>query len=256
MISVLTPTYNRKHTLLRLCDSLYQQSLVDFEWVVIDDGSTDNTFEIFDDVMQSISFPINYFYKSNGGKHTALNKGIELCRGDWILIVDSDDFLTSEALSVISEKVLGLSDQVVGICFRKSNLDGDVIGIPFIDEVVSMSPTDAGHYYQGDLAYIFRRSVMLQCPFPSYEGEYFVPELCIWNKIADLGVILFFSGISFYRCEYLPDGYSANFKSNLRRNPKGFAYHYWDAIKRESGLRYKLKALVRWLQCNFYMVKK
>lgn len=256
MISILTPTYNRCYVIQRLFESLKEQQASDFEWVVVDDGSTDNTPELFKDIVASAPFVVKYFSKENGGKHTALNIGVELCKSEWILIVDSDDFLTNEAVNVVSEKVAELNDDVVGVCFRKSNVDGDVIGMPLIDEVIAIKPTEAGHYYGGDLAYVFRKSAMLRCPFPVFEGERFVPELCIWNKISDFGVILYYSGISFYRCEYLPDGYSANFKSNLRHNPKGFSYHYWDAIKRERALKYKLKALVRWLQCKFYMVKK
>lgn len=256
MISVLTPTYNRKYSLPRLYESLRDQVCKDFEWVVVDDGSTDNTHDFFDSENVKCDFDITYKKKENGGKHTALNFGVPLCKGEWILIVDSDDYLTSDAVDVVANQLKNVKPNTVGLCFRRSYFDGGVIGKPLINEIVALTPTEAGHYFQGDLAYVFRKSAMLKCPFPVFEGERFVPELCIWNKISDFGNILFYSGISFYRCEYLPDGYSANFKKNLRRNPKGFAYHYWDAIKRESGLRYKLKALVRWLQCNFYMVKK
>src|SRR5690606_24783616 len=124
------------------------------------------------------------------------------------------------------------------------------------NEILVMTPTDAGHYYHGDLAYVFSRDAMLKCPFPIFDGERFVPELCIWNKISDMGSVIYFSAICFYVCEYLPDGYSANFKSNLKRNPQGFAYHYRDAFFRERKWIYKMKALVRFLQCNWYQALK
>jgi hypothetical protein len=256
MISILTPTYNRAYVISRLADSLKKQSSFDFEWVVVDDGSTDNTHDVVENEKTRCNFDITYKKKENGGKHTVLNVGVPLCKGEWILIVDSDDYLTSDAVEVVANQLRNVKPNTVGMCFRKSYFDGETIGKPLINEIIALTPTEAGHYFQGDLAYVFRKSAMLKCPFPVFEGERFVPELCIWNKISDFGVILYYSGISFYRCEYLPDGYSANFKTNLRRNPKGFAYHYWDAIKRESGLKYKLKAFLRWLQCKFYMGKK
>lgn len=256
MISILTPTYNRGYTIGRLSDSLNNQTCNNFEWVVVDDGSTDNTSELVRTITNKSKCPVKYFYKNNGGKHTALNSGVSLCAGDWILIVDSDDFITENAVELVINKINGLSEDVVGICFRKSYLDGTVIGKSLIDEVVKMTPAEAGHYYQGDLAYVFKKTAMLAQPFPVFEGERFVPELCIWNKISDLGHVLFYSSISFYRCEYLPDGYSANFKKNLRRNPRGFAYHYLDALNRERNLFYKFKAFVRLMQCYWYSLIK
>lgn len=256
MISILTPTFNRAYVISRLADSLIKQTSFDFEWVVVDDGSTDHTHDIVCNVKKKYNFDVVYVKKENGGKHTALNVGVPLCQSEWILIVDSDDYLTSSAVEIVANQLKNTLLNTVGMCFRKSYFDGEVIGKPLINEVLALTPTEAGHYFHGDLTYVFRKSAMFNCPFPVFEGERFVPELCIWNKISELGDILFYSGISFYRCEYLPDGYSANFKTNLRRNPKGFAYHYWDSIKRESGLKYKLKAVLRWLQCTFYMMSK
>jgi hypothetical protein len=256
MISVLTPTYNRKYTIPRLYDSLKSQVDDDFEWVVVDDGSSDGTHDLIRDYQSESNFIIRYCHQSNAGKHAALNTGVGLCSGEWILIVDSDDYLDANALSLVSENLINVSNNVVGVCFRKKYIDGTSIGRELVGEVKLMTPIEAGHYYGGDLAYVFRRDVMLKCPFPVFEGERFVPELCIWNRISDFGNIWYFSGVCFYVCEYLFDGYSANFKSNLRKNPRGFAYHYKDVLFRESILIYKVKALLRLLQCWWYQLLK
>ncbi len=115
-----------------------------------------------------------------------------------------------------------------------------------------MTPTDAGRFFVGDLAYVFSRKVMLSNLFPVIEGEKFVPELYIWNKISDQGNILYFPNDAIYLCEYMPDGYTENFWQNLRRNPKGFGLFYRAQFFRERSFVAKLKCLIRAGQCYFY----
>ena len=95
LITVFTPTYNRAKLLPRLYKSLQEQTNKDFEWVIVDDGSTDNTKEVIDNIItqQENDFPIRYFYKENGGKHTAINQGAKEAKGELFFIADSDDVL-------------------------------------------------------------------------------------------------------------------------------------------------------------------
>lgn len=252
MITVLTPTYNRAHTLNRLYQSLLPQE-APFEWVIVDDGSSDETRELVRSLQGMAPFPIRYFYQDNGGKHAAINAGAPLSRGEWIFIVDSDDALTPDALSKVQEAVGSLPESTVGVCFRKAHFDGTLIGQKELPaEPLTLSPTEAGNYFQGDLAYVFRTSSLLSHPFPVIEGERFVPELLIWNRIGEDGEILFYPLLAIYLCEYLEDGYTANFKQNLRRNPKGFALFYRDQFFRETSMLRKLKCAVRYLQCLAY----
>src|SRR5690606_10356273 len=107
----------------------------------------------------------------------------------------------------------------------------------------------------GDLAYIFRRDVMASLPFPVIEGEKFVPELYIWNQIGDRGDIRFYLDKAIYRCDYLPDGYSHNFRAQLKRHPRGFFLFYSSQIAREPGWWGKAKAATRAIQCSGYICK-
>jgi hypothetical protein len=115
-----------------------------------------------------------------------------------------------------------------------------------------MHPTMAGHIFKGDLAYVFRANVMRECPFPEFPNEKFVPELYVWNKIADIGKIIFYVDQIIYLCEYLPDGYTSNFKKNLKSNPYGFGLFYRDQMIRDTRLIGKIKACIRSLQCTLY----
>jgi len=255
MITVLTPTYNRAHVLRRLHASLVAQACEDFEWLVIDDGSSDDTAGLIAELSRSSRFPVRYFFQPNGGKHSAINAGVRMAHGGWILILDSDDALITDALGVVHQAVdqYGGSEKVSGFCFRKCHFDGRLIGKPSVlPGPVNLHPTIAGTMFKGDLAYVFRRTAMLREPFPVFQGEKFVPELLVWNRIGDAGEILAFPNRPIYCCEYLEDGYSANFKRNLRRNPKGFLLYYRTQFFRERSFTRQLKCAVRSLQCTWY----
>jgi hypothetical protein len=254
MITILTPTYNRAYTLERLYESLLLQN-VPFEWLIVDDGSTDTTYELVTEFQKSASFSIRYIHQNNSGKHIAINTGTREAIGDFIFIVDSDDMLTEDALFCAQNAINSLPENDVGICFRRSYFDGTFIGKKdLFPKPINLTPTEAGNYFQGDLAYIFRTSVLLSHHFPILKGENFVPELLVWNAIGDEGKIIFYPDKSIYLCEYLEDGYSVNFKRNLRRNPKGFALFYRDQFFRERSLIRKTKCAIRYLQCLYYKV--
>ena len=100
-ITVLTPTYNRGGSIQKLYTSLDNQSIKDFEWLIVDDGSLDDTAQVVRKVQKSADFRIRYIYKENGGKHTALNEGIKNIESDLTFIVDSDDWLKPNAIETV-----------------------------------------------------------------------------------------------------------------------------------------------------------
>ena len=104
LLTIFTPTYNRAYSLERLYKSLVTQSLKDFEWLVVDDGSTDNTEELINKFVSDNKVKICYFKQENGGKHRAINRGAAMAQGDYFLIVDSDDYLTSDAVESIKRE--------------------------------------------------------------------------------------------------------------------------------------------------------
>lgn len=257
MISIVTPTYNRAHTLPRLFDSLCQQTYRNFEWMVIDDGSTDDTPELLANFKRSAPFAVQVIQQANSGKHVAVNAGVSIATGEWVFIVDSDDALTPDAILTVEEKLSQFnSSRLVGLAFRKAFYDGQIIGERIGPGVMRLNPTGAGELFKGDLAYVFKKEAMLKHPFPVIPGEKFVPELYIWNKIGDEGDIYYFTDICIYLCEYLPDGYSRNFNANLRRNPRGFLLYYKSQISRETTITNKLKRTIRAAQCYLFILKE
>lgn len=251
MITVLTPTYNRQHTLGRLYESLRSQTSKCFEWLIVDDGSSDDTELLLAEFLSEQSFNVRCIRQDNGGKHVALNAGSQQAAGEWVLIVDSDDTLTEDAIETVLDDIRKIeSPQILGYCYRRAYFDGTIIGMNLArKDPMCLHPTKASKVFRGDLAYVFRVEALRSNPFPVFKDERFVPELYIWNKIGDQGQVVFFPDRVIYLSEYLLDGYTANFKSNLQRNPKGFSVFYRDQYFREPGVVEKVKCIIRLFQC-------
>ena len=127
MITVFTPTYNRAYSLPNLYDSLCKQSFVDFEWLLIDDGSTDNTQELIKQWELERKIKIRYLFQPNSGKHVAINKGVKEAEGEIFFIVDSDDYIISDGLKKINAIFRDISDDddFAGISGIKVQVNGD-----------------------------------------------------------------------------------------------------------------------------------
>ncbi len=265
MLSIVTPTYNRMQTLQRLYDSICQQNVQDnnvYEWIVVDDGSSDNTKLLIQNFIDEDKIKIKYCYQENAGKPSAINTGVLISSGNYIFIVDSDDLLTEDAIATLLNADLiaanGSSNVYSGFCFRKANLDGSILGREVIggEECLPMTATECSNHFMADLAYIFKRDFLCGNKFPKFNNETFVPELYIWNKITDIAPILVYPKKIIYLCEYMEDGLSHNFSSELKKNPKGFGLFYKDQIKREKKIIEKFKKTIRWLQCVSYSTFK
>ena len=213
MISIVTPSYNRANLLERLFDSLCQQTDKGFEWILVDDGSTDNTNEIVDKLINTkssiIDFPFQYIKKENGGKHTALNRGIKEAQGELILLLDSDDSLPSTAIKTINHYYEQIKDESVfgGVAGYMAHHDGTVIGQCATKGVVDANSLDYHYQYgaTGDMCEVFKTSVLKEFPFPEIEGEKFVPEALVWNRIAQKYKLRWFQEVIYYR-DYLEGG--------------------------------------------------
>lgn len=232
MISIITPTYNRAYILVDLYISLKIQTSTNFEWIIIDDGSTDQTMEIVRKwTLEKNNFKISYFYKENGGKHRAINLGVKKSKGEYIFIVDSDDFLVKSAIEKIEIWIRNLPDSEIyaGVAGLKANKKQEIVG-QYPSYIADESYIEATNLQrkkfklQGDKAEILKREIMLKYPFPEFDGEYFIGEESAWNKIAsDNYKIRWFNSI-IYICEYLEDGLTFNIYEKLNKNSKGAIY--------------------------------
>ncbi len=196
-ITVFTPTYNRGYCLERLFESLLHQTYHNFEWVIVDDGSTDCTQELIQSFQeQQIFFPIIYKKTENGGKHRAINKGMQLVGGEIVFLVDSDDWLREDALESIAKMDASIPEiekhkyaGIQGLCVHT---DGELVGRTFSGDYLDCTAIECRKYnIYGDKAEAYYTNIIKRYPFPEIEGEKFVTERLVWNKIAHDGYVLY-----------------------------------------------------------------
>jgi glycosyltransferase involved in cell wall biosynthesis len=230
MITVLTPTYNRGYILENAYTSLCNQTNYDFEWLIVDDGSTDETSLLVQSWMgKTKNFKIHYIKQSNGGKHRAVNFGVSKAEGEYILILDSDDYLTSDAIEFVSSHLEEVSGKdFAGISGLKGWHDSErVIGNQDIDDsfidATNIERTKKG--LVGDKAEVYKKEVLLRYPFPEFEGENFLRESASWDRIAIDGYKLRWYNHVICKCNYLNDGLTKkNNNQMLANNYQGHVY--------------------------------
>lgn len=217
--TVLTPSYNRAHTLGRTYQSLCNQSYQDFEWVIIDDGSTDHTKEQVEQWQQEASFPIVYRWQENQHKKTAFNYGVRIAQGELIVALDSDDTLEPYALEEMAVEWRDIPQlqrhnyvAVTGLCQRP---DGHIVGDLYPYEQFDISSLDLNFKYavKGEKFGCLSTAVLRQFPFPE-DIQGFVPESIVWRAIARAGYLTRFVN-QVYRVYYdSPDSLSEQGRSS------------------------------------------
>lgn len=234
-ITIFTPAYNRQTTLERLFKSLVIQTNKNFEWIVIDDGSTDNTENFFNKIKETpIPFSLTYLKKKNGGKHRAINDAVKLAKGELFFIVDSDDYLTENAIEQIFawQKSLDNSHHWAGVAGLRGYSEQKAIGQAFSSNFVDAKNTERRKYHlESDKAEIYFTEILKKYPFPEIDGENFISEEIVWNSIAHDGYYLRWFSSIIYICEYRDDGLTYNRLEIEKKNPQGLLLWSKNQIK-------------------------
>lgn len=226
-LTVFTPAYNRAHTLPRTYESLLSQNNKDFIWLIIDDGSSDNTEELVRE-WQSIDngFEIEYIKKQNGGMHTAHNTAYENIHTELNVCIDSDDCMAENAVEKILSKWSEVREKgYAGIIALDADFDGNIIGKGFLAD---MTETTLSCYYAqggaGDKKLIYRTDVINSYPpYPVFEGEKYV-ALAYKYRLIDQDYKLAVLDDVVCNVEYQPDGSTGTMWKQYLKNPKGFAF--------------------------------
>lgn len=257
MLSIVTATYNRELLLPRLYESLVNQECQNFEWVVVDDGSVDNTGKLFNEWIIEKKINIKFIKKNNGGKHTALNLAFKESSFEFVLIVDSDDFLPANAVKIISEKILEFNEnennlRLSGMCFSKADFNGLIIGNLHKNSPLFCNYLDYRYKYNisGDKVEIFKRKLLLKFPFPEYEKEKFCPEALVWNRIAQEYDMVFYNDIV-YLCEYQQDGLTSRIYEIRKNSPQATLQYYYELSLLNVPNLIKIRAILNYWRFYF-----
>jgi len=257
LTTIFTATYKGEHLLPKLFESLMRQTNKNFEWVLVNDGSPDNTDDVVKEMQEKANFPLHYYKKNNGGKTTAINLGIQFARGELWLIVDHDDFLSDDAIEVINRYYPKIKDDetICAVTFLRHRLDGKPIGTQNNpDNLISDF-----HSYRtvlnivGDRAEVVKTDYFRKyCPIPTFENENNCFDGYIWMMLAKEYKTLFIANEKpVYYCEYLPTGRS----TKTYNTPLGDMYlHNLFASMKQTNIRKKFLEYGRYWR-YFFLAK-
>lgn len=250
MLTVFTPTYNRAYILGRCYEGMKRQTCKDFIWLIIDDGSTDNTRELIDSWISEGIVLIRYYYQENMGMHGAHNTAYELIDTELNVCIDSDDYMPGDAV----EKIVAFwkenaDPEVSGIIGLDSDPYGNVIGTRLPQSIRKSRQFDLYYKYgiKGDKKYVYRSELTKRYPYPIFEGEKYV-NLAYKYCMLDLEYKMLLLDEVFCYVEYMEDGSSKNMLKQYVRNPKGFAFWRRKAMELPFGnTSYKYRQAVHYV---------
>lgn len=249
-ITVLTPSYNRGELLKKLYKSLCSQKNKSFEWVIIDDGSTDKTENYVNQMIKEADFPIRYYKKVNGGKHTALNYSYNYIETPLTFIVDSDDTLTVDAIAKIQEKYNKYKDEkdLCGFSFLRGKPDGGYLstsGVPKDGMKETYVECRINRSIGGDMAEVWYTHCLKEYPFPEFEGEKFLGEDVVWIRMAEKYKMRFFDDV-IYISDYLESGLTNNRRKHNVKSPNGCVARAEAFLDSDSNIKAKIKAALQY----------
>lgn len=235
-LTIFTPAYNRAYTLHKCYESLKSQTYTNFKWLIIDDGSTDNTKELVEGWKNENLLDITYIYQENQGMHGAHNTAYENIDTELNVCIDSDDYMPNDAV----EKIIKFwnenkSDNIAGIAGLDSYEDGSIIGTKFPDNLKESTLFDLYHKHRvkGDKKLVYRTELTKKYPYPIFEGEKYVGLAYKYTKIDETHKLALMNEVLCI-VEYMEDGSSRNMLKQYRKNPRGFAFFRVENMKNPS----------------------
>lgn len=242
-LTIITPTYNRGNLLNKVYDSLLKQTNKNFIWLVIDDGSSDDTRNVIDKFINDSKINIQYIYKQNGGKHTALNVAFKNLNTELATILDSDDVLTNDAVETIdSYNVKYKNDNTLcGFCFLKGYSNNkSVTSYPDDENKANYNDYIINSGISGDKCEVFKSSMLEKYSFDEFKDEKFLAEGYLWSQISEKHDMVFINKI-IYICEYLEDGLTKSGRTLRLKNPLGGKRHAEEYLNKKYNIKVRFK---------------
>ncbi|MGG7157914.1 glycosyltransferase family 2 protein [Clostridium perfringens] len=261
LITVFTPTYNRAYTINKCYESLKRQTCKDFEWLIIDDGSTDNTRDIvYKWINENNDFNIRYIYQENKGMHGAHNTAYENIYTELNVCIDSDDYMTDDAIEKIKiawKKVRG-NKKISGLAGLDANKYNQIIGDKFPNYL--NQDTLFNFFYNrkitGDKKLVYRTELTKKYPYPLFEGEKYVGLAYKYYKL-DEEYELYLINEILCIVEYMEDGSTKNMLRQYKKNPKGWLFYRIENLKlNNTSLKYKFIQCIHYISSSFMCKEK
>jgi glycosyltransferase involved in cell wall biosynthesis len=255
--TVFTPTFNRATKLVGAYESLQRQTFNDFEWLIVDDGSKDDTKNVVESFKTEAKFPIRYFWKVNEGKPRARNFGVSKANGLLLFTLDDDDQIIPDALQRFHDHWLAIPeeirDQFAGIAGLCQDPKGNIVGTKYPEDILDSDMISIQYKFKvlGEKSGFQRTDVMKEFPFPEFEGERFITEATVWHRIAQKYKTRFVNE-AFRIYEPGVGGLTANGLSLLVNNPRGWILYYNEKLALPSTLKDHFKSRVNYARASFH----
>ena len=259
-ITVFTPTFNRAYCLHQLYESLLRQTSSNFCWLVVDDGSTDNTKELVASWIAEDVIEIQYVFQENQGMHGAHNMAYSLIETELNVCIDSDDFMSNNAIELILKtwKTVLNKEDYAGIVGLDADLNNNIIGTKIPRDIASSTLYDLYNKYNvtGDKKLVLRTSVVKKYPkYPIFKGERFVPLGYLYQLI-DQDYKLITLNEVLCIVEYREDGSSASIIQQYRKNPRGFAFSRKSRMLLATTFKDKFKNAIHYVSSSLFIKNK
>lgn len=257
-VTIFTPTYNRANLLPRLYDSLLQQTNKNFEWLVVDDGSIDSTEELFREWIIEKRITIRYYKVSNGGKQRAINFAVNKASFEAFFIVDSDDYLISDAIEKV---ILWFSQiindsQIAGVVGIKTDCNGNFLSsIPLFNSRKYLEVSYSNRVLYGleaDMAEVYKTSILRKYKFEVWPDEKFTPECVVWDQISLDGYKLRYYNSKIYYCDYQEGGLTRSSYALYFKNLMGCALGLNMKLKIAKKISEKINLILEIIVCCFF----
>ncbi|WP_269223371.1 glycosyltransferase family A protein [Flavobacterium sp. IMCC34518] len=254
LLTVFTATYNRGYCLNQVYESLVRQTNSSFIWMIIDDGSTDDTQLLVQSWIKENKIEIQYFYQENQGMHAAHNTAYSYIKTPWNVSIDSDDYMTDNAVEVILKNLPETDSKIAGIVGLDIDKKGKVIGTRFPESITQSTISEIYHKHgvKGDKKIVYQTDIIKKYfPYPTFKGEKFVP-LGYLYRLIDQDYLLKPINKALVIVEYKIDGSTLNILNQYRNNPKGFALHRVLKIQLSKNSTERFKNMVHLISCSLF----
>ena len=248
-LGIITTTYNRGYCIHQVYESLLRQDCKDFMWLVIDDGSTDNTKDIIEGFIAENKIHIEYIYQENMGMHGARNTAYDNINTELNVIIDSDDWLADQAVG----KIIDLwnakeADDIAGIIAINSDINGKTIGTSLPRGVEKCTVTELFNKYKGkgDKKLIYRSEISRRYPYPIFEGEKFFPASYKF-KLIDLDYKMLLMNEVVCVVDYNDTSMTFNKVKQYRTCAKGFSFYRNEMIRISEDPKYLIITSIHYI---------
>ena len=241
IVTVFTPTYNRAKLLPRLYKSLLQQNTDDFEWLIVDDGSDDDTALVVSKMIAEEKISIRYIKQNQSGKHVAYNTALQYASGKLFICVDSDDILAENAIQILKNSYGKLRETDCGFIGYKLDQNGARLSGDLPKQVDSyVNIFNCIHAIGGEFTLVFVTDIARHFLFPVIKDEKFMGESILYDRLDLAGYTIYPIASVLEICEYQPEGLTNNLNRIMRQNPGGYCLYFMQRIDMQTSWKQRL----------------